>query len=143
MVKSSHTWINKSRDIDRGLGKYAERLSRLLWPWRERWLLVIAGILCFFDFLSTYLLLDVIGRTDVYESGFLARWALEIGGFFYLFIIDLIAIVIMSLLAFGARYVYVRQGLNDYGRAAFVFILFPYIVITILVIANNILILLN
>jgi hypothetical protein len=143
LSKPYATWFNKSRKIDRGLGKYAERFSRFLWPWRERWLLAVAGSFCFFDFLSTYILLELSGRTDVCESGFLASRALAVGGFSYLFLIDLIAVVVMSLLAFGARHIYVRQGLNDYGRAAFVFILFPYNVVTALVIINNIIMLLS
>jgi hypothetical protein len=103
MFKSTHTWLNRSREIDRGLGKHAERISRFIWPWRERWLLVVAGSLCFLDFVTTYVLLMMSGRNDVYESGFLASRALARGGFLLLLLVDAVAIVVLSLLAFAAK----------------------------------------
>lgn len=143
MFKPTRAYFNKIREIDRGLGKYAERISRFIWPWRERWLLVVAGSLCFLDFLTTYILLGLSGRNDVYESGFLASRALARGGFPLLFAVDLIAVVVMSSLAFAVRNFYGRKKLNDYGRAAFVFILVPYIIVTALVIINTITMLLS
>lgn len=143
MLKSTHSWFIKSREIDRGLGKYAERISRFLWPWRECWLLVVAGSLCFLDFVTTYILLGLSGRNDVYESGFLASRALDRGGFLLLLAVDIIAMAVLLLLAFAARHFYRKKGLRDYGRAAFVFIVIPYIVITALVIINTVIMLLS
>jgi hypothetical protein len=68
----------------------------------------------------------------------MAAWALRIGGFLYLFVIDVIAAVVLSLIALIARYLYNKHGFTGYGRAAFVFILTPYIVITLFAVANNI-----
>jgi hypothetical protein len=141
MFKSTHAWLIRSREIDRGLGKYAERLSRFIWPWGERWLLVVAGSLCLLDFATTYILLGLSGREDVYESGFLASRALEKGGFPVLITVDLLALAVLSLLAFAVSHFYVRKKLYDYGRAAFVFILIPYIVVTAFVIINTIIML--
>lgn len=138
MPRSAKSLRERSREIDRGLGVYAERISRFLWPWRERWLWLVTGIVAVLDFSSTYILLDLSGKSNVYESGRIAIWALKIGGFPFLLSIDLIAAIGLSLAAFTARYLYNKHGLKDYGRAAFVFLLIPYIIVTIAAIVNNI-----
>ncbi len=141
MLKSAKVILNRSREIDRGLERHIEKLSRFIWPWKERWLLVVASSLCCLDFVATYLILVL--RNDVYESGLMASRALAIGGFSFLFIADLVAMAVMSLLAFAAKHYYARQGLKNYGRAAFVVILIPYIAVTTLVVINTIIMLLS
>jgi len=143
LLKSARDVIYKTRELDRGLGKYVERISRFIWPWREYRLLVVAGCLCLLDFVTTYILLGMTGRNDVYESGLIASRALATGGFPFLLAVDIIAMVVLSLLAFVARLFYVKRGLEDYGRAAFVFILIPYIVVTAVVIVNTVIMLLG
>jgi hypothetical protein len=138
MCKSAEALLSKSREIDRGLGRYVERLSRFLWPWRERWLLLVVGSLAILDFTSTYILLELSRRNDVYESGLLAIWALDRGGFPFLFLIDIVAAVVLALAAMTARYLYIKRGYKGYGRAAFVFLLAPYIIIAPIAIVNNI-----
>jgi hypothetical protein len=137
MFKSDKHTLNKFREIDKGLGRYAERISRFLWPWQERWLYLVVGLLVVLDFTSTYILLDVSGKNNVYESGRMAIWALKIGGFPFLLLVDLIAAVVLSLMAFMAKYLYNKHGFKDYGRAAFVFFLTPYIIVTAVAIVNN------
>jgi hypothetical protein len=138
VFKSSEALMNKCREIDRNLGHYAEKLSRILWRWPELRLLIVVGVLIIMDFASTYALLGLNKSQDVYESGRLAFWALERGGFPLLFIVDITAAVILSLAALIARRLYIKHGFTGYGRAAFVFILTPYIIVTVLAIANNI-----
>jgi len=130
--------MNKCREIDRNLGHYAEKLSRILWRWPELRLLIVVGVLIIMDFASTYALLGLNKSQDVYESGRLAFWALERGGFPLLFIVDITAAVILSLAALIARRLYIKHGFTGYGRAAFVFILAPYIIVTVLAVTNNI-----
>jgi len=130
--------INKCREIDRNLGNYAERLSRIIWPWHELWLLLVVGILIIGDYTSTYALLELKRNPTAYESGRLALWALQRGGFPYLFVIDITAAVILSLAALIARRLYIKHGFTGYGRAACVFILTPYIIYTIYAVVNNI-----
>ncbi len=137
MFKPDKHKLDRFREIDRGLGRYAERISRFLWPWQERWLWLVVGLLAILDFASTYILLDLSGKDNVYESGRMAIWALKIGGFPFLLLVDLIAAVVLSLMAFIARYLYGKHGFKDYGRAAFVFCLIPYIVVTAAAIVNN------
>jgi hypothetical protein len=141
MFKSARDILNKSREIDRGFGQHAEKLSRFIWPWQEHWLWLVVGSLAILDFTSTYILLDVSGKNNVYESGRLAIWALDRGGFLFLLLIDLMAAVILSLAALAARYIYVKHGCKGYGRAAFVVLLMPYIIITALAILNNLILL--
>ena len=142
MFRSAKAILSKSREIDKSLGRYAEALSRFLWPWRELWLLIVIGLLAAFDYASTYVLLEMSGKNNAYESGRLAIWALERGGFPFLFVVDIVAAGVVSLAAFTARYLYIKYGFRDYGRAAFVFLLAPYILITALAIVNNIILLL-
>jgi hypothetical protein len=141
MFRSAKTMRERSREIDRGLGKYAERLSRFAWPWQERWLLLAVGLLAIFDFSSTYILLDLSGKNNAYESGRVAIWALKIGGFPFLLLADLIAAVVLSSAAFISRYLYSKYGFKGYGRAAFVFLLAPYIIVTLVAVVNNIILL--
>jgi len=143
VFKSTKAILNKSRRIDRSLGRYAEALSRFLWPWRELWLLIVIGLLAILDFTSTYALLELSGKNNFYESGRLAIWALEIGGFPFLFVVDIAAAGVISLAAFTARHLYIKYGFRDYGRAAFVFLLTPYIIMTAFAIINNIILLLR
>ena len=138
MLKSSETFMNKCREIDRNLGQHAERLSRIIWPWHELWLLLVVGILIIGDYTSTYALLGQSGNPNAYESGRLAIWALQRGGFPYLFVIDITAAVVLSLAALISRRLYIKHGFTGYGRAACVFILTPYIIFTIFAVVNNI-----
>ncbi len=122
------------RQIDRSFDRPVGRISRFLWPFREDWLLLVVGSLFLLDYISTYLALQ---HVEVTEEGPLAAWALETGGFGFLFFIDLIAAVVFALLAFLARFLYRRAGLPGYARAAFVFLLVPYIIRTAVVVINN------
>jgi hypothetical protein len=141
MFKSARSLRERAETIDRGLGRYAGRLSKLLWPWRERWLLLAAGALAVLDFTSTYLLLARSGQHGVYESGFLAGRALDRGGFPLLLLVDVLAAAVLSLAAWAARYLYTRHGCRDYGRAAFVLLLLPYIAIAGFAVVNNLVLL--
>ena len=139
------------QQVDRTLHQTLERdenlrlapllLSRFLWPWREHWLLLVVGLLAILDFTSTYILLELSQRDEVYESGLLAIWALDRGGFTFLLLVDIIAALVLSLAALTARYLYFRRGFKGYGRAAFVFLLAPYVVISSIASFNNIILL--
>jgi hypothetical protein len=139
IIKSTKAIAEKNRQRDRGLDRYVGKLSRILWPWRESWFLVVVGCLCILDYASTYSALEISGNTGIYESGPLASWALETGGFALLFLVDIVAIGILSLIAAITRSLYLHFGLRGYGRAAFVFLLVPYVVITMIAIINNVL----
>ena len=141
MFESARARLNRAREIDRGLGRYAKRLSRFLWPWRERWLLAVVALLAILDFTSTYILLELSRKNGVYESGLLAMWAVDRGGFGFLLLVDMIAALLLSLAAFTARYLYIKHGFAGYGRAAFVFLLTPYIIMAAVAIINNIVLL--
>jgi hypothetical protein len=141
MFKSAKALFYRSREIDKEIGLHAERLSWFLWPRREHWLFLVVGALAILDFTSTYILLDLNKKAGVYESGLLAIWALDRGGFVFLFMVDIAAAVVPSLAAFTARYLYTRRGFPGYGRAAFVFLLVPYMIIAVAAIGNNIILL--
>ncbi len=138
MPKISRIGLERARQIDRDLGRHVERFSRFLWPWRVRWLLLMVGSLIICDFTSTYGILKLSGKPNVYEGGLLAAWALGVGGFPFLLVIDLLAIGILCLIAILVRNFYIKRGSRDYGRAAFVILLIPYIVVTCIAIINNI-----
>ena len=127
---------NKARD--RGFDKYAGRFSRFLWPPRENWLLALAFSLCLLDFLTTYAAIELGRNKGIYEAGPLAGWALDTGGFGFLFLVDLTAACVLALIAFGARWVYLRSGLTGYGRAAFVIALAAYVLRTAFAVVNNV-----
>lgn len=137
MFKKTRAAFIRAREIDRDLGQKAEKASRWIWRWRENWLLAAVGSLAVADFLSTYTILELSGKTNVYESGLFANWALEVGGWGFLLLMDLAAAGALSLIALISRYVYVKKGYAGYGRAAFVFILTPYILFAAIAVINN------
>ena len=132
--------LRRSLEIEKGLEKHAVRLSKWLWPWHETKLIFVIGCLAMLDFASTYAFLRLSPNIDVYESGPLAAWALQSAGFIGLFFFDVLAVGIISALALTVRYIVTRVGFAGYGRAAFVLMLTPYVIVTMAVIFNNIVI---
>ena len=128
----------KSLERDRSSEKYVEVMSRALWPWRGSRLLVLVSLLVVLDYVSTYAVLELSGKTYVYEGGPLASWALQRGGFTGLFIADIAAASALLLVAIAIRFLYSRFGFKGFGQAAFVVILVPYVVVTIAAVFNNI-----
>ena len=143
MLKPAGSLRARAEAIDRSLGRHAERVSRWLWPWPERRLLLLVGAAALLDFTSTFVLLELSGRGGVYESGLIAGWALHHGGFAFLLIVDVLAAAALSLAAFSARFVYTRRDCPDYGRAAFVFLLLPYLAFAGLAVVNNLVLLIR
>ena len=132
--------FQRNLEIERGLEKYAVTFSRWLWPWREAKLIIFISCLAALDYASTYAFLKLSVNTDVYESGPLASWALQNGGFGVLFLIDVLAVTVISAVAIGIRYFLERVGFEGYGRTAFVLMLIPYLIVTMAAIFNNIVI---
>jgi hypothetical protein len=97
--------------------------------------------LAILDFSSTYFLLELSNKNNAFESGIMAVWALDRGGFSFLFVFDIVAATVLSLAAFGAKYLFFKRGFKSYGRAAFVFLLAPYVIIATVAIINNLILL--
>jgi len=87
------------------------------------------------DYISTYFALQ---NANTYEDGPLAGWALRTGGFPLLFLVDITAAGTLSLVALGSRFLYGRSGFKGYGRAAFIVVLLPYVIRTLIVVVNNV-----
>jgi hypothetical protein len=68
----------------------------------------------------------------------MAKWALAIGGFPTLLVVDAAVIGALILFATGVRALYTRSGFPGFGRTAFVFFFVPYAVIILPVVFNNI-----
>jgi len=132
--------IQRSVIIEKGLERHAVTLSKWLWPWREAKLIIVIACLAMLDYVSTYAFLRLSVNNNVYESGPLASWALQNGGFGGLLLIDVLAVATVSMIAIGVRYVLKRLGFEGYGRTAFVLMLVPYVIVTMAVIFNNIVI---
>jgi hypothetical protein len=124
----------RERNFDLPLGKFSKRL----WPWQEWKLALFVAGLAMLDFISTYAALKLSGNPYIAEAGKLAKWALDVGGFPVLFVIDCAALAGIILLAYGIRYAYTKHGYPGFGRAGFVFMLTPYAVIIIAVVLNNV-----
>lgn len=130
--------VRKSLERDRSSERYMEAASRSLWPWRESRLLAFVGLVAVLDYASTYAVLELSGKAHVYESGPLASWALQMGGFTGLFLFDIAAAGTLLLAAVTIRALHYRFGFKGFGRAAFVVVLVPYTVITMAAIFNNV-----
>ncbi len=123
---------------DRGLERHAVVVSRWLWPWRESKLIILVGCLAVLDYISTYAFLTLSPNNNVYESGLIASWALQKDGFRGLLLADILAVITVFAVAISARFIYVKSGFAGFGRAAFVVMLTPYVIVTMAVISNNI-----
>lgn len=130
--------IKKSLERDRASEWYVEVVSRSIWPWQESRLLAIVGCLAALDYVSTYAVLELSGNKYICEGGPLANWALQIGGFTGLLLLDIAAATALLLAAVFIQYLHSKFGFKGFGRAAFVFFLVPYVVITMAAVYNNI-----
>jgi len=130
--------VRESLKRDRPNEQYVEALSRSLWPWRELWLLAFVSFLAVLDYISTCAALELSGNACVYESGPLASWALQMGGFTRLFLVDVATVSVLLLAAITIRFLHYKFGFKGFRRAAFVVVLVPYAVITMAAVFNNI-----
>ncbi|MFC2012439.1 hypothetical protein ACFLVU_04850 [Chloroflexota bacterium] len=135
--KDVYRWTVKR---DMGLERHAVVISRWLWPWRESKLIILVGCLAVLDYISTYAFLTISpnNNVNVYESGLIASWALQKDGFRGLLLVDIFAVITVFAVAISARLIYVKSGFAGFGRAAFVVMLTPYVIVTMAVIVNNI-----
>ncbi|MDD4877279.1 MAG: hypothetical protein PHQ86_09205 [Dehalococcoidales bacterium] len=138
MVNFTKRMIRRGMERDRSNERYVKAISKHLWPWQESKLIGLVSLLVILDYLSTYAFLKLSGKTNVFESSPLASWALQTGGFFKLFWVDIVSIFILLLVAITLRYLINKLGFNIFARTAFVIVLIPYVVITIAAIFNNI-----
>ena len=60
------------------------------------------------------------------------------GGFTGLFLVDVVAASALLLLAVTIRFLHSKFGFKGFGRTAFVVMLVPYVVVTMAVVFNNI-----
>jgi hypothetical protein len=130
--------IDKSLERDRALESQMQAAAKSLWPWEDWRLPVLSTILVLLDFSSTFACLEFSGNTQLYEGGLLAGWALRTGGWTLMLIVDLLAVGILTGVAFLMRSFFTRQGLSGYGRIAFILVLLPYTVVTFAIVFNNI-----
>jgi len=130
--------LHKSIERERPLERYVETASRLLWPWSGLKLVSVVVLLAALDYTSTYAVLELSGNKYIYETSPIASWALQVGGFRTLFLVDLAIIAALLLTAAGARYLFSRWGFTGFGRTAFVILLVPYVIATMAAVFNNI-----
>lgn len=129
--------LRKAKERDRRSERYFEAASRFLWPWRLSRLVAFAGFVALMDYCSTYAVLEFSGKRYLNEGGPLASWALEEGGFAGLFLADLAAVAAISITAIVARFMFRKFKFDGFGRAAFVFLLIPYVVMALVAVVNN------
>lgn len=139
MVGLTKDIIKKSLKVDRSTERYVEAVSRSLWPWGESRLLALVGLLVMLDYLSTFAALELSGNKYLYEGGPLANWALQTAGFAGLFLFNIFIISALLLTALTIRFLHFKFGFEGFGRAAFVVMLAPYVVVTMAAIFNNVL----
>ena len=132
--------VNKAFERDRRAEGRIEAVSRALWPWRERRLVDLVCVLVIIDYITTYVVLEFSGKAGIGEGGLMAAWALRIGGMGWLFLVDLGAVVLLTLAAFAARHLYSRFGFKGFARASFVALLLPYAVAALAAAVNNVVI---
>jgi len=139
-LRRARDYLRKDIDREQRLERFIVAFSTKLWPFRESTLVLYVIILSALDYLSTFIALELSGNSQIRESGLLAKWALEMGGFLGLFVMDVTAIGMLICLAIGAKALYRKRGFEGLGHAAFVFLLMPYFILIWGVIANNIIV---
>ena len=133
--------VRKAVERDRRAEGRVEAISRLLWPWREKWLIALVSLLALMDFTTTSVALTLTGKGYI-EGGLIAGWALRVGGLGWLFVVDIGAVGGLSLAALTARFTCAKFGFKGYGRAAFVVLLVPYAVVAAAAAVNNLVLIL-
>ncbi len=131
--------VNKAVERDRRAEGRVEAASRVLWRWRESRLVVLVGLLALLDYATTCAALELSGKGHIEEGGLLAGWALRIGGLGWLFLVDMGAVIALSIAAITARFLCFKVGFGGFGRAAFVVLLLPYAVVAFAAVVNNLL----
>jgi len=128
----------KNSERDRSLNRPVEAFSRLLWPYSESKLAIYVGILALLDFSSTFSAIGLNHNNQIVEAGLLPSRALHTGGFSGLFILDVLYVGALICLAIGIRHLFRKYGFSGFGRAAFVLVLSPYLILAMATIFNNI-----
>lgn len=131
--------VQRSLERSRAMERRLEVVSRAIWPWHHAWLVPMVALLAALDLLSTYAFLELSGKPDVYESGPLAAWALQRGGFNGLYVMNALAVGFLCLVAVGAHKYYSRLGLRVFARTAYVAVLVPYALVAFAAVVNNLL----
>jgi len=131
--------LDKAIQRDRSSERYVYAASRFLWPWREYWLIILVGFVAVCDYTSTYIVLELSGRTNVHEVGWIASRVLQSGGFPMLLLVDVAAVAGLSLTALFIRSFCVKFGFEGFGRAIFIILLIPYAVVALIASVNNLL----
>jgi hypothetical protein len=129
--------LRKAKERDRRAERYFEAASRFLWRWSLPWLVAFTCFVALLDYASTYAVLELSGKRYLNEGGPLASWALQKSGFGGLFLADLAAVTAISIAAIVARSIFLRFGFKGFARAAFVFLLTPYVVTALVAVVNN------
>lgn len=129
--------VNKAVERDRRAEGRVAAVSRVLWPWRESRLVVLVGLLALLDYITTCAALELSGKGYVEEGGMLAGWALRVGGLGWLFLVDIGAVIALSIAAITARFLCIKFGFEGFGRAAFVVLLVPYAVVAFAAVVSN------
>ena len=99
--------------------------------------MILVAFIALLDYATTYTILSFSNKSYLNEAGSLASWALDKWGFAGLFLIDLAAVLAISLAAITLRFVLSRSDFKGFGRAAFVFLLLPYAVVAMAAVINN------
>ena len=138
ILESIRTRIKRAHERDKKLERPIEKVSRAIWPWRESNLILFVTLLAVADYVSTFMALRLSANHQISELGLMANWALSLGGFAQLLLVDAVAIGIFILLALGVRALFNKFGFPGYARTAFIFVFVPYTVIIVPIIINNV-----
>jgi hypothetical protein len=138
ILESIRTRIKRAHERDKKLERPIEKVSRAIWPWRELKLILFVTLLAVADYVSTFMALRLSANHQISELGLMANWALSLGGFAQLLLVDAVAIGIFILLALGVRALFNKFGFPGYARTAFIFVFVPYTVIIVPIIINNV-----
>lgn len=102
------------------------------------WLFPLVALLAALDLISTYVILELSGKTDVYEGGLLAKQALRFGEWNGLYVMNAGAVRFLRIVAVSARFLYGSFGLEGFARVAYVSVLVPYAVAASAAVVNNV-----
>lgn len=133
------TALSKRQTLSVYLEQHAQRLSKTIWPWSESRLLILVAVIAAMDYISTLAFLQFSGDC-AFEAGLLASWALSVGGYLALLIVDVTAVGILILAATATQRICKTNGLSGPGHAVFVLLLTPYATIAAAAVCNNIVI---
>jgi hypothetical protein len=107
-----HNFSDRVSERLRSLERPIEAFSQVLWPYPESKLIFYVSILAVLDYVSTFIVLELSGNSQISEIGLLEKWTLQTGEFPRLLLMDMVSIFTLDYLGYWYKIPIHKAGLQ-------------------------------